>query len=194
MKFPSISLVALATFVLSPVVVVAQSNVVIKIDGSDVSIPVSTQKSYDSGQDENKKRPLVVSADGRSVTVEGNTHRALPLVPPMTIKSSTILDLDVTIGDIQEAQALCIDENTGQSSNRCFAFAHTQALSSSWHRMEPQTAEGETRHYTIPIGHYFWGEDKYNYLAYMQDNDSSDRNAGSMTIANVQFSTVSFHE
>mmetsp|Transcript_5164 Transcript_5164/g.8089 ORF Transcript_5164/g.8089 Transcript_5164/m.8089 type:complete len:1038 (-) Transcript_5164:76-3189(-) len=188
MKFPSISLVALAASIISPVVVVAQSNIVFKIDGSDVSIPLSGQTSYDSNQDERMRRPLVVSADGRSVTVEGNTHRALPLTPALTIKASTTMELDVTIGDIQEAQALCIDENTGHSPSRCFVFAHTQDLSSSWHVLEPQTPEGETRHYSIPIGHYFWGVNKYNYLAYMQDNDSNDRDSGSMTIANIQIS------
>eukprot|EP00547_Thalassionema_nitzschioides_P012035 CAMPEP_0194262348 /NCGR_PEP_ID=MMETSP0158-20130606/46492_1 /TAXON_ID=33649 /ORGANISM="Thalassionema nitzschioides, Strain L26-B" /LENGTH=1050 /DNA_ID=CAMNT_0039002503 /DNA_START=30 /DNA_END=3183 /DNA_ORIENTATION=- len=188
MKFPSISLVALAASIISPVVVVAQSNIVFKIDGSDVSVPVSSLTSYDGGQDQYMRRPLIVSPDGRTVTLEGNIHRAVPLPTPMSIMANTILDIDVTIGGIQEAQALCIEENTNHSPDRCFVFAHTQDLSSSWKMLEPQTAEGETRHYTIPIGQYIWGHNKFNYLAFMQDNDSSNRDLGSSTFANIEFS------
>eukprot|EP00546_Thalassionema_frauenfeldii_P001637 CAMPEP_0178938414 /NCGR_PEP_ID=MMETSP0786-20121207/26315_1 /TAXON_ID=186022 /ORGANISM="Thalassionema frauenfeldii, Strain CCMP 1798" /LENGTH=1040 /DNA_ID=CAMNT_0020617125 /DNA_START=57 /DNA_END=3179 /DNA_ORIENTATION=- len=188
MKFPSLSLVALAASILSPVAVVAQSDFVYTLDGQDVSIPVSSAVSYDSGQDQHKRRPLIVSADGRTVTLEGNIHRALPFLPALSIKANTVMDVDVTIGSIQEAQAICLEENTGHSSSRCYVFAHTQDLSSSWHILDPQTAEGETKHYTIPIGHYFWGDNKFNYLALMQDNDSSNRDAGSVTFSNIAIS------
>jgi len=189
MKFSSISLVALAASIHTPVVVLAQSSdIVITRDGADISIPLSSQTPYDSRQDQNMARPLILSADGKSVTLEGNIHRAIPFSEPLSIKANTVLDIDVTIGGIQEAQALCIEENTSHSPSRCLVFAHTQNLSSSWHIMEPQTAEGETRHYTIPIGHIFWGDSKFHYFAFMQDNDSRNRDEGSSTFANIAIS------
>lgn len=161
----------------------AAEDITIIMDGVAVAIPFDSQDSYNDGQDERMKRPLIVSADGRNITLEGNIHRAIPLPSGLSIGASTTLDVDFTLTDIEEVQAICIDENLGHSGSRCFVFAGTQTLSSSWTLLEPQATVGETRHYQIPLGG-IWGESK-NWLIFMQDNDSRNRDTGSCSFANI---------
>jgi len=158
----------------------------IKIDDAEVAIPLQGQQSYDRGQDENMRRPIVLTDEGHNITVRGNTHRAIPFPTSLSIGATTTLDLDFTLTDVEETQALCIEENLQHNGQKCYVFAGTQALHSYWERLEPQTSVGETRHYSIPLHKLAWGGVDYKWLVFMQDNDSSNRDVGSSSFANIE--------
>uniref|UniRef100_A0A7S4K7J0 Uncharacterized protein n=1 Tax=Odontella aurita TaxID=265563 RepID=A0A7S4K7J0_9STRA len=128
-------------------------------------------------------RPLTVSADGLAVTLEGNTHRALELPESIELTRATQIDFDFTLEDMEEVQAICLDKDRNMDGKNCFIASGHQNI--NWKKLSPQTAVGETRHYKIPVGMYFTGTG-YKYLIFMQDNDSSNRDTGKSTFANVE--------
>jgi hypothetical protein len=98
----------------------------ITLNGHEELLPLSTQISYNAGQDEYLKRPLVTSEDGKTVTLEGNMHRVLPLPVPLTVSSSTVMDIDFTLDEMEEVQVICFEDDLSFSSgDRCFVFTGT---------------------------------------------------------------------
>lgn len=183
MKFPALSVLALAVALTVASAQTQLTDVIITIDGSDVPLDSSAQTAYgiDSNQDAGS-RPLLVSADGRDVTLEGNIHRAIPFPSPLSVTASTTLDFDFVLDDLEEVHSICLEENLNLSSDRCFVAAGTQ----NWGiRLDPAALPGEPQHFSVEVGQQFWGSEKFKYLVFMQDNDSSDRNTGRTTFMNL---------
>jgi len=148
--------------------------------GQEISIS-DTHGAYGTG--DSTEHPLVISEDGSEARMEGNQWKAVTLPSPIEISYATHLDFDFYLEEKTEIHAICFDENLlTDTDDRCFIPANTQGWNSQV-SLDPKTNVGETKHYSIPIGSYFTGS--VNFVAFVQDNDSDNIDAGASTYSNI---------
>jgi len=146
------------------------------------------QRFYDSFRQSEKYDLIDVSEDGLSASIYGNNWKAFP-VPSYDITEDTILLFDFELFEETEIHAICVDEDLDhgdRGSKRCFILSGTQEHVIDMHYYPYRTELSSTKKsYAIRVGHYFAGS-TINYLALVQDNDSSDKTAGKSTFSNIQ--------
>eukprot|EP00592_Proboscia_alata_P000690 CAMPEP_0194375358 /NCGR_PEP_ID=MMETSP0174-20130528/23843_1 /TAXON_ID=216777 /ORGANISM="Proboscia alata, Strain PI-D3" /LENGTH=1034 /DNA_ID=CAMNT_0039155487 /DNA_START=69 /DNA_END=3173 /DNA_ORIENTATION=- len=154
------------------------------------------QLRYADNQNQDTASNLIeVSSDGKSATLRGNLYKALEIPGGLTIGDNSVLSFDFLLEEITEIHGICIDENLQHTSDfpRCFPLAGTQDASKEgdllYRGTEQTYSINEVQKYVIRLSEFFHGED-FKYLAFIQDNDSSDRTTGVSTYSNIEFTEI----
>jgi len=137
------------------------------------------------GRQDHGGRAVTIGDGGKSITFEGNAFRAFNL--EYEILPDTILQFTVTITEISELVALCLEEDlTFDRDYQCLAVSGTQSVENdrNFQMLSPYLKEGDTYTYTIrPADLKLQGP--YNYIAFMNDKDSN-RDDGIVTLKDVK--------
>ena len=157
-----------------------QRPINMEIFGNEVLIP-NVQLTMTNGRNTDVQDTLEhlqdVSADGKSIYIEGNSWKRYKLPEPFTFSKSTVLKFNVTVE--QEAEALCIGllkdndhGNMNDGRNDVFCVSGTEVTSSNngYRVIKPKVQEGDgMKSIEIVVGTFFTGEVAYVGLA--QDMD-----------------------
>jgi len=138
------------------------------------------------GRQDHGGRAVTIGDGGNSITFEGNAWRAFDL--EYEILPTTILQFTVTITEISEVVALCLDEDLtyNQRDYQCLAVSGVQNVANdrNFQMLSPYLTEGDTHTYTIrPADLKLQGP--YNYIGFMNDKDSN-RDKGIVTLKDVK--------
>jgi len=119
-----------------------------------------------------------VSADGKSIYIEGNSWKRYKLPEPFTVSKSTVLKFNVTVE--QEAEVLCVGllkdndhGNMNDGRNDVFCVSGTEVTSSNdaFRVIKPKVQEGDgMKSIEIVVGTFFTGQVAYLGLAQDMDN------------------------
>ncbi len=136
---------------------------------------------YSGGQD---AAGLVTFANGGTLLhLAGNRWRHVDR--QYTVTPDTVLAFDFQSTAQGDVHAIGLDNDTNQSVDRTFQLYGTQTFGlQQFHNY--QTAGGQLRHYTIPVGQFFTGS--VSRLFFINDHDVSNPSAVSA------FSNVQLHE
>lgn len=163
--------------------------------GARQELSVFNQQLRYAGNQDTASNLIEMSSDGNSATLRGNLYKALEIPGGLTIGDNSVLSFDFLLEEITEIHGICIDENLEYESSfpRCFPLAGTQDVSndgSMLYRGTEQTYSiNEVQKYVIRLSEFFHGGD-FKYLAFIQDNDSSDRTTGVSTYSNIEFHEI----
>lgn len=169
------------------------STLDIQVRDQTVNIPAHPQQDYyiSNPYDQDSRFWVMhVSESGESIQMSGNQYKALALPSPgIEITLNTVLEFDFSLQYLEEYHAICFDEDTKlYPPKRCFLTADTQNPDKFIHVLD-KTEEGTTQHYKIPIGLFFRGINA-NFIAFVQDNDKSDKSTGKSTFSNIRLYDV----
>jgi len=169
-------------------------GLVITVDGQPMEVPINSQVdiwiSREFDQD-TRDFYLDVSEDGSALQVNGNQWKGLTLPGDgIDIVNGTTLELDFSLVEKKDFHSICLMDTrrVTRDDKRCFVMGHTQSGVAEMHYLQKQTAEGETRHYSIPLWMYYTGNVKY--LTFILDNDTRDKSTGKCSYRNIEIKTV----
>jgi len=161
----------------------------IEVEGQQVSIPAHPQLDYyinEQFDQDSRFWIMHVSESGSSIQMSGNQFKALKIPGDgIAITSDTVLDFEFSVQALEEFHGICLDEDLQlYPPIRCFRLAGTQ-VQEKMYKVLDETKAGESHHYQIPIGLFYPGITA-RYLAFVQDNDKSDKSTGKSTFSNIK--------
>ena len=159
-----------------------QRPISMEIFDNEVSIPNVQLTMTNSGSNSNVQDTLEhlqdVSADGKSIYIEGNSWKRYKLPEPFTVSKSTVLKFNVTVE--QEAEVLCVgllkdndhgNMNDGRNDVFCVSGTEVTSSNNAFSVIKPKVQEGDgMKSIEIVVGTFFTGE--VAYLGVAQDMDN----------------------
>lgn len=163
----------------------------VEVAGAPVQPPTTldftalTIESY-GGTAQDVSGGATVSTDGTTITLQGNTWKAIAL--PTTVGPNTVLEFDFSSTAEGEIHGIGFDtETAGLSPEWIFQLYGTQTYAlQNFHTYPGGGAVGDVVHYTIPVGQFYTGA--FGYLVLANDHDIASPTAVSV------FSNVSIYD
>uniref|UniRef100_A0A7S2MWT7 Uncharacterized protein n=1 Tax=Helicotheca tamesis TaxID=374047 RepID=A0A7S2MWT7_9STRA len=158
-----------------------RADLLIEVDGATVTVP-NSQHQYAGSQD-TREHVLEVSSDGLSATMKGNIFRGVALETPLEITKATQLEFDVELKDATNVDFIGfgLEDELSFDKDQYRVFGSKSGSNT----FPEKVLEGESKHYSIPIGIDM--TTNVTYLAFVQENDQSGeaRKSGESTISNI---------
>ena len=151
-------------------------------------------KNNGNDNEDTKDYWMHLTEDHKSVQINGNQWKALPLSESYTVTTGTLLEFDLIIDQAVGFHAICLDTDASRTNvkdgNECVVLQNTQTLT-NFHHITTKLETSVAKRVVIPFGSYWDLKEgevvTVNYLGFIQNNDSSNsRHMGRSTYSNFR--------
>ena len=97
---------------------------------------------------------MSLSEDHSAVQMNGNQWKALPLNAPYNITHSTVLELDIVVGQSVDFHAVCLDWDVSASGDECVVVQSPIDYLDNFHHMTTKLETGVSKRLIIPFGSF----------------------------------------